>query len=53
MNGVVNPHAMPIIKKPMTYRIMDGAGSGEAVGSSILWEVMFVMMDRGVEWLRG
>jgi hypothetical protein len=51
MNGVVNPHAMPIIKKPMTYRIMEG--SGEAVGPSILREAMFLLVDMGGEGLRG
>ena len=43
----MNPHAMPIIKKPMTYRITEGVDSGEAVGSSILWEAMFLTVDKG------
>jgi hypothetical protein len=44
---------MPIIKKPMTYRIMEGAGSGEAVGPSILREAMFLLVDMRGEGLRG
>lgn len=36
MNGVVKPQAMPTMRKPIQYLKIEGAGSGEAVGSSII-----------------
>ncbi len=35
MNGVVKPQAIPMRRNPMTYRKMDGAGSGEGVVSIV------------------
>jgi len=33
MKGVVKPHAIPMRRKPMMYRNIDGAGSGEGAVS--------------------